>query len=269
MEKQTVSIWSDDGRIKSLRFAAGPRQLALLNGTRRESKLCLSKNKGFYLVVSCEVPDDQMLQDPSGILGVDMGIDNIAVDSEGQFYDQGTIKQVRSRYARLRADLQSKGTKSSRRKLRRTANSESRFVGTVNHQISKQIVTKAKDTGQFIGLEDLSRIRQAPANKNHRRNLNSWGFYDLRTKIEYKALRAGILVMVVLPSFTSQRCSSCGFTDKKNRKGPDFCCIDCGHAEHADVNAAKNIAFRANVNRPIVYKSPSGPDKPTTLVVGS
>jgi transposase len=52
-------------------------------------------------------------------------------------------------------------------------------------------------------------------------------------------------VVYVDPAYTSQMCSQCGHIAKKNR--PDqatFCCTSCGFAEHADVNAARNIAAR-------------------------
>jgi putative transposase len=56
---------------------------------------------------------------------------------------------------------------------------------------------------------------------------------------------AGVAVLYVDPAYTSQTCSSCGHVSKKNR--PDqatFRCTSCGFAEHADVNAARNIAAR-------------------------
>ncbi|WP_433523163.1 zinc ribbon domain-containing protein [Nocardia pseudovaccinii] len=59
--------------------------------------------------------------------------------------------------------------------------------------------------------------------------------------------RAGIPVAHVDPRYTSQQCSRCGHTSRKNR--PDqatFVCTSCGFAEHADVNAARNIAARAD-----------------------
>jgi putative transposase len=46
----------------------------------------------------------------------------------------------------------------------------------------------------------------------------------------------------VAPQYTSQRCSTCGDTDRSNRKSQlSFVCKVCGYCDHADINAAKNI----------------------------
>ncbi|MEU1408553.1 zinc ribbon domain-containing protein [Streptomyces sp. NPDC005728] len=54
--------------------------------------------------------------------------------------------------------------------------------------------------------------------------------------------------MKVNPAYTSQRCSACGFVTENNRESQAvFRCkaAGCGHREHADVNAAKNIKHAA------------------------
>jgi putative transposase len=61
------------------------------------------------------------------------------------------------------------------------------------------------------------------------------------------------------PAYTSQMCSECGHVDKKNR--PDqatFRCTSCGFAEHADVNAACNIAARGAAGRAVSHAAGRG-----------
>jgi transposase len=75
--------------------------------------------------------------------------------------------------------------------------------------------------------------------------LLSWAFAQLRQYTAYKAALAGVPVVYADPSYTSQMCSDCGHVSKKNRQDQaTFCCTSCGFAEHADVNAARNIASR-------------------------
>ncbi len=72
--------------------------------------------------------------------------------------------------------------------------------------------------------------------------------------ITYKALHAGIPVILVNPRDTSRRCFQCGYADKANRKNQaTFHCQNpaCAHTAAADVNAAQNIAFWAEVSQPI------------------
>jgi len=68
----------------------------------------------------------------------------------------------------------------------------------------------------------------------------SWA--EFRRQLEYKTAAVGGRLVAINPAFTSQRCSECRYVDKGNRRTQSaFICLACGHAEHADVNAAKNI----------------------------
>ena len=72
---------------------------------------------------------------------------------------------------------------------------------------------------------------------------SAWGQVKLCT--QYKARRAGKLCMEVLPHYSSQECGACGHTHKDNRPiQAEFVCQRCGHADHADINAAKVLALR-------------------------
>jgi len=73
---------------------------------------------------------------------------------------------------------------------------------------------------------------------------NGWSM--ARQMLEYKAAWSGVMLVAVPPAYTSQQCSACGFVDASNRVSQaHFACLACGHAEHADRNAAKNILARA------------------------
>lgn len=248
LAKSEVSIWTVDGRQK-IPFVAYARALDLLAGQRGESDLCLIDGE-FYLLTACEVleptPDDV-----TEFLGVDMGIKNIASDSDGNQYAGGQVNGLRHRHARLRQRLQRKGTKAARRLLVKRRRKESRFAKQENHRISKELVARAKDTGRGIALEELTGIRdRVTVHKAQRRQHSSWSFNDLRAKITYKAALSGVPVIAVDPRNTSRRCQVCGCIDKRNRRNQStFSCVSCGFSANADTNAAVNIS-RAAVNRP-------------------
>ncbi len=248
--RSEVSIWTVGGR-QHIPFVCGSRDLELLQGQRGESDLVYIDGV-FYLFAACDVETPE----PDGVsdfLGVDMGVNNIATDSDGNRHSGSQVKGLRHRHARLRARLQSKGTPSARRLLKKRRRKEARFAKDVNHTISKQLVQRAKDTGRGIALEDLTGIRKrVTVRKAQRRLHNSWSFYDLRQKIEYKAELAGVPVVRVDPRNTSRTCPVCGCVDKANRPSQSvFSCIRCGFSGHADAVAAENIR-RAAVNLPDV-----------------
>ena len=248
---QQVSIWTLAGR-EVIPFVCGDYHRALLNGQRGESDLVYRKGK-FFLYTTCEVEADTPI-DVEDFLGVDMGVQNIAADSDGAIYSAKHLLNVRHRYRRLRRKLQAKGTKSAKRLLRKRSRREMRFARDVNHCISKALVEKAKDTGRGIAVEELTHIRSRVTVQRRRRDqLHSWAFADLRAKISYKAERAGIPVVAVDPRYTSQECSVCGHTSRSNRPNQaTFKCQSCGFVSHADWNAAVNISRRAVVNPPNV-----------------
>ena len=94
-----------------------------------------------------------------GVLGIDLGIKNIAVDSDREIFESKKIENTRQRYSRLRSILQHIGTRSAKRKLKKLSGKERRFKKDVNHVISKHIISKAKGTARAIGIENLKYIR--------------------------------------------------------------------------------------------------------------
>lgn len=89
------------------------------------------------------------------------------------------------------------------------------------------------------------KIPAARLRKPQRVALNSWGFYQLGSFVQYRAIRAGVPVVYVDPAYTSQQCSGCGHIHKKNRPNQaTFLCTSCGLSLSADLDAAINIAKR-------------------------
>ncbi len=251
MSDQTVSIWLLGGR-QVMPFLCGQRQAELLRYQKGESDLVYRKGE-YYLYAACDLPDAVTI-DPQGWLGIDLGIVNIAVDSDGDVCRASHINNVRHRHQRLRSKLQRKGTKAAKRRLRRLSGQESRFARDTNHCISKRIVRKAYDTQRAIALEDLTGITlRVTVTRSRRRTLHSWSFDQLRQFILYKATRRGVPWELVDPKNTSRTCPACGYVDKKNRLRQDlFLCLQCGCAGLADHFAAVTISRRAAVNRPYV-----------------
>ena len=78
------------------------------------------------------------------------------------------------------------------------------------------------------------------------REILDQGWGEMRRQLAYKLGWSGGALVAVDPRNTSRRCSACGHTSRDNRTSQaDFACVGCGHAMHADVNAAKNILAAA------------------------
>ena len=246
-----VSISTTSGRIR-VPITIGKYGEIPFERIRGQCDL-VRKNKLFYLMVAVEFPEGPSIN-PENIIGIDMGIVNIAVDSTGKYYSGDHIRYVREHHTDLRSRLQSVGTKSARRNLQKLSGKESRFVRNTNHIISKEIVRKAKGTSSAIAIEDLSGIRmRTTVRKGNRYIHNSWSFYQLRSFIEYKAKGVGIPVIVVDPRNTSRECPNCHAISKKNRpERSQFRCVSCGLEGEADFIASLNIRNRAAINQPIV-----------------
>ena len=250
----TVSISTIEGR-RRLKVRVGRFQSEKLGRGFIKSgmKLCWRRyDSRFYLAVVVDSQDPTPRS--SGILGIDLGIKNIATDSEGKVYTNILLDRTRSRYGRLRAKLQSVGTKSAKRHLKKISGRERRFKRDVNHCISKKIVEAAKGTCSMIAMEDLTHIRnRTTVRRSQRDRYAKWAFRELRKFVEYKAAMQGVPTILVDPRNTSRTCPRCQTTNKRNRPTRDlFKCIECGYAAPADFVGAQNVRNEAAFSLPIV-----------------
>ena len=248
-----VSLLTVEGRVlvPYVVGASGRDRLTLPKG---QADLILTPEGTWFLLVTVDVPEDTPTA-PKDFLGVDLGIVNLATDSEGERYSGADVETIRKKHNLQRQRLQRKGTRGAKRKLRRLAKKEARFRRHQNHVISKQIVQTAKRTECGIALEKLKGIRKRVTARggDARNRLGGWGFAQLGAFLVYKAQLAGVMVEFVNPAYSSQTCAACGHCRKSNRQSQsEFSCQRCGHQAHADVNAARIHRSRAlaSLSRP-------------------
>jgi putative transposase len=249
-DTDSVSIWTTSGRCK---IPISCHDAPKFSRKKGEADL-LYKNGKFFLAQSIEIPDT-LVAAASQYLGVDLGITDIAVTSEGVKYSSAQLNSYREKRQNIRSSIQSKGTKGAKKLLKRLAGKERTTATIINHTISKAIVKCAKEKGMGIAMENLKGVQSVAKSKYMRTQLGRWSFYQLRQFITYKAALSGVPVIIVNPAYTSQTCSYCG--NMGVRKAKVFDCPTCSHHEDADLNAAKNIAF--------IGASISMPEKPSTL----
>ena len=246
----TVSLWTIDGRMKKI-------QTKRWNDYKLVGQKDLNYRNGKW-ILSCGYDKEPVEKNKSNnYIGIDLGVNKIAVDSDGIIYHNETIEKKRKQYLEHRRRLQLRNTRSSKYRIKKSGNKESKFRKDVNHCISKTLVQKAKSTNAKIILENLKHINsRTMVRKSERMKRLSWSFNQLRSFTDYKASLAGVEVILVDSHYTSQRCHECGCIDKKNRKTQEvFCCIRCGHYNNADVNAAKNIQSLGDQSTFLLFES--------------
>lgn len=249
-----VSIWSVGGRLKMPFVCHNPNYLPYIKG---EADLLFRKGK-FYLFQTVDVVEDDV-EDVEEFIGVDFGLTDIAVTSDGTKHSAEWLNQYREKRQKVRGSIQRKGTKGKTQsckrgcaKLLKRLKGKERTTATIqNHTIAKHIVQSAKEQGKGIAIEDLTNIRftSKRRNKKFRTKLGRWSFGQLRSFLEYKAALSGVKLVVVEPAYTSKTCSVCHHIGDRNNKS--FKCNNCGNNMDADVNASLNIAtLGAAVDQP-------------------
>lgn len=215
--------------------------------------LLTKKEDNYYFTFTFLKKIPKNLNSQVKVLGIDLGINNLAVTSDKQFFKSSKVKQIKRKFKFLRSKLQAKGTRSAKRLLRKISGKEQRFMKGVNHNISKQIVDNFD--GNKIIMEDLKGIRKINRGRTMNYWISNWSFYQLQSFIEYKGNIKGIEVVKVAPHYTSQLCSKCGKIGSRSRGF--FSCCHCGYSLNADLNASQNLAHPKLEMRQAVVNQPN------------
>lgn len=258
-------------KIKFLLSSKGQEKVVLDRLINGEYKLCDShlhrkiKNGRVdnYLIAAYSfIPVKIENLIPNKILGVDMGIAYpayMAVSNSkvNGYINGGEIEQFRNGIEARRKSMRNQlkyqsdnrighGSKRKLKPLKKLEAKVSNFRDLTNHRYAKYIVDFAlKNNCSVIQMEELKGISSQSA------FLKRWSYSDLQEKIKKKAGEKGIIVNKVSPKYTSQRCNKCGYISKESRKTQDkFECVNCGHKDNADRNAARNLSV-LNIDKEI------------------
>ena len=214
----------------------------LPEGAWKDSKLKrIGKQWFLCLDHAVEIPDQKT---EGCIVGCDFGIKRMLVATNSAnaktfFFHGGVLNHRRSCIRRTRSAVQSVGTRSAQRLLKRMSGHEAAVTAHLLHAVGVG--------ARRIVVENLENIRDSSLSKGKdlRSKVHRWPYADMRFKIEYKAAAVGIELEAVSPRNTSRGCSACGHVSASNRKGLRFCCQKCGHKDDADRQASKNIRARS------------------------
>ena len=225
-----------------------------LDWKTRSADLILDRNNRLFIHITMSREFNSIIS--NNFVGIDLGINNIAVTSNKKFFNSKEIKRKKIKFKHLKSKLQAKGTKSSKKLLKKISGREKQFMAWTNHNISKSIVNSIEE-GTIV-MEKLAGIRKQSKGKRLNFWLHGWSFYQLQSFIEYKAIRKGIKVIKVSPYNTSKMCSKCRCIGSRSKSF--FTCSRCGYSLNADLNASFNLAKHdsipnhvlADVNQPCI-----------------
>lgn len=247
-DNNILSLNTIKGRIKTTPTNKGFEKYFDGTWSFGTAKIVKIKNNWFFHLAVAKETKDFNKDEVNHVVGIDRGLRFLATsyDEKGkvEFFDGKKIITKRNNYKRLRAELQSKGTRSAKRKLKRISDRENRWMTDVNHSITKTLVEKYGKNTLFV-LEDLTGIRfnSDYLEKSTKDQVNSWAFFQFESFLVYKAQQRASEVLKVSPKYTSQRCPKCGTINKNNRnhKTHEYHCKNCGYCSNDDRTAAMNI----------------------------
>lgn len=198
----------------------------------------------YYLCIISEVSETPLLSNDNQV-GVDVGVSNFAVLSDGTFVEHPRLlfkyqKELRKQQRKLsRCKLlgnnwykQVMVVQKIHQKIRR---SRLDFL----HKVSTDIIKN----NSFISVEKLN--VKGMVRSNLSKHISDSGWYTFRQLLKYKSELYGRQYSEVAPNHSSQECFNCGHIDAENRQSQSiFVCVKCGHEDHADLNASKNLLRR-------------------------
>ncbi len=218
-------------------------------------KAVIRKITGKWYVTVCYEVEAEERPDTGVLAGVDMNVRQVAVvDTTGEaeiIPAPGTGRlDAKIRRNQRRLARQRKGSRRrmrTRLRLRRLQRKRANRRKNWHHQVSRRIANRAStvivEKLNTAGMTKSARGTvenpgtKVKAKSGLNREILSTGWQGMKEKLAYKCA-----MVEIDPAFTSQTCNVCGWVDKASRHSQaEFTCVACGHADHADLNAARNI----------------------------
>ena len=209
----------------------------------------------WYVSVGIEVDDNTTLPSTEGV-GIDLGIKDLAVCSDGNIYKNinktQKVKKLEKRKCRLQRSISRRYEKNKKgvnycktcniikreKELLKITKRLTNIRQNHLHQITSEIV---KRKPSFICMEDLN-VSGMMKNKHLSKAIQQQGFYEFKRQIEYKSKWNNIPIIIADRFFPSSKlCSCCGNVKKDLRLSDRIYKCECGHIIDRDLNASLNL----------------------------
>lgn len=209
----------------------------------------------WYVSVGIEVDDNTILPLNDGV-GIDLGIKDLAISSDGNTYKNinktQKVKKLEKRKRRLQRSVSRRYEKNKKggsycktsniikreKELLKVTKRLTNIRHNYLHQITSEIV---KREPSFICIEDLN-VSGMMKNRHLSKAVQQQGFYEFRRQIEYKSEWNNIPVIIADRFFPSSKlCSCCGNIKKDLKLSDRIYKCECGNIIDRDYQASLNL----------------------------
>ena len=225
------------------------------DGWKIKSGTVSIKADRYYVSVLVEIPDPQAVNNSNGGIGIDLGIKDLAILSNGKTYKNinksARLKKLEKQLRREQRCLSRKYENRKKGEVTQRANIQKQKlkVQKLHHKIdnirtdyiNKIIAEIVKTKPSYITIEDLN-VSGMMKNRHLSKAVASQKFYEFRTKLKAKCDGNGIELRVVDRFYPSSKlCHCCGQIKKDLKLSDRVYRCSCGYVEDRDFNAALNL----------------------------
>ena len=240
------SLKTDKKKLKVTPF--GEINLKLhrpVDGTIKTLTLKKETTGKWYAILTAETEAKPVLKNNGSQIGIDLGLMNFAVLSDGTIIKNP--RHLKKHQDNLRAKQKplsrAKRGSSNRKKAKKRLAIVHERVRNIRRDFLHKLSRKLVRSHSLLALEDLA--SQEMAEMNYGKSINDAGWSEFISMLSYKAESAGSRVILVNPKNTSKECSDCGTLVSKTLWERQHDCPSCGLSIERDLNAAINILVRA------------------------
>ncbi|MFG1874182.1 IS607 family element RNA-guided endonuclease TnpB [Sphaerisporangium sp. NPDC049003] len=249
-------------RLGTIRTAESTRKLArhLERGTGRILSATVRREGGRWLVAfTCEIDrTDRIPVKPDGVVGVDLGVKELAVLSTGEVvanpkHHRSALRRLRRLNKRLSRRVGPHNSGGARREPSARWAATTAALGKAHARVANQrrdglhkLTSRLAQTYGTVVVEDLN-VSGMLANRRLARVVADAGMAEARRQLAYKTIWSGGRLIVADRWFPSSKtCSGCGAVKAKLALSErTYACAECGLVADRDHNAALNLAALA------------------------
>jgi putative transposase len=233
--------------LSNIHFKCSKQDEIYLNKNKhliKSATLTRTKNNNYYFSILIEKPNKELVKPINDVLGIDLGIKDFIVDSNGNSFENIKVKRNnQKKLNKLHRELSRKEKGSRNREKARIK--LAKLYEKINNQKEyylHHVVNQLLSENQTIVMEDLN-VKGMMKNHKLARSIQELSINRFKNMLEYKALWYGRDIIQIDRFFPSSKlCSNCGskndYLKLEHRK---WTCTKCNTTHNRDVNAAINI----------------------------